>query len=43
MCNGKGHLVSADGTTYEGNWNGGVAHGYGKKIWSDGDQYEGYY
>jgi hypothetical protein len=32
-----------DGTKYEGNFKDDAPHGYGRKIFSNGEYYEGYF
>lgn len=39
--NGKGTLLSRDGSKYEGFWLKGRKHGYGRSYMSNGDVYEG--
>jgi len=39
---GKGKLVRADKTVYDGEWQNNEQHGLGKEQWHDGN-FEGYY
>jgi hypothetical protein len=36
-----GKYVYPDGSTYEGEWRGGKAHGHGTLLYSTGDRYTG--
>ena len=37
------YVYSLSGAIYEGDWLGGFRDGYGKMIWKDGTEYEGYW
>lgn len=40
-ANGRGRMVLADGTVYEGEWRDNMFHGQGKMIFPDGNIYSG--
>ena len=40
MC-GRGTYESPDGSTYTGDWESSLPHGFGVMIYSNGDCYEG--
>jgi len=41
MANGRGRLIHADGSVYEGEWLDDKAHGKGLFTYADGSVYEG--
>ena len=43
MANGKGILVVAQGSRYEGDWVNDVQEGYGEEYFTDGTTYQGSY
>jgi hypothetical protein len=43
MANGKGILVVAQGSRYEGDWINDVQEGYGEEFFTDGTTYQGSY
>jgi hypothetical protein len=40
---GRGYLTLAKGDTYDGNFEAGIYHGFGKYVHSDGSCYEGHF
>ncbi len=40
---GDGHMVNADGSTYEGQWSDNVMHGEGCFVDTDGVKWEGFF
>ena len=38
---GRGHIIYADGSYFEGYWRDDLPHGRGRRIYKSGDFYEG--